>query len=199
MKWLIACERSGLIRDAMRELGIEAWSCDLFPSRRPSPYHLEGDVRQWLHLPWDGLVAMPVCRYLTNAGVRWLHERPERWQLMEEGCAFYNLFRDATHIPRRAIENPVQYPYAAERTGHRAPKVRFVHPFHFGDPFQKATGWRTFGLLPLKPTHQRSDYPEGSIRQEAWLMTPSEDREEKRSETKPGTAREVARQWGLMT
>lgn len=198
MKWLIACECSGLVRDACRALGVEAWSCDIFPSRRPSPYHFECDVRQILHLPWDGLIAFPVCKYLTNAGVRWLHTEPGRWDLMEDGCRFYNLFRDATHIPQRAVENPVQHQYAAARTGHCAANgVQFVHPFHFGDPVQKATGFRLFGLPPLTRTHARGDYPDGTIRQEVWLMGPGPDREEKRSETKPGMANAMARDWAL--
>lgn len=195
MAWLIACERSGIVRDEFLALGIEAYSCDLFPSRRPSPFHIECDVHWILQRKWTGVIAFPTCRYLTNAGVRWLHTEPERWELMEKGARFYNLFRNAEHIPFRGIENPIQHRYAIERTQHCAPEVQFLHPYHFGDPFQKATGLRTYGLPRLVPTHRKSDYAPGAIKHEVHYMGP--DREEKRSETKPGFAKAFAVQWGL--
>lgn len=195
MKWLIACERSGIVRDALRARGIEAYSCDTKPSRRPSPWHIQCDVREILWYDWDGMIAHPVCRYMANSGVRWLHEQPGRWDLMLQGCEFYRLFQQATHIKKRAIENPVWHRYAMEQLGR--PKRHFRHPYHFGDPFQKLTGFELYGLAPLVPTHHKTDYSKGEIKQEVWLMSPGEDREEKRSETKPGMAAAFAEQWGL--
>lgn len=194
VKWLIACERSGKIRDAMRALGIEAWSCDIEESRVPSKYHLKRPVEEVLHWNWDGMIAHPVCRYLTNSGVRWLHEEPGRWQLMEEGCRFYNLLRDANHIPLRAIENPIMHGYAKDRC--IINPVQYTHPWWFGDPFQKTTGFQLFGLPMLKALYKKENYWP-PVKQEVWLMGPSDDREEKRSETKPGMAKQLAIQWGL--
>lgn len=37
---LIACEFSGVVRDAFRAQGHDAWSCDILPTETPSPYHL---------------------------------------------------------------------------------------------------------------------------------------------------------------
>lgn len=199
MKILVACERSGKVRDALLALGHDAWSCDIMPTRVPGP-HFQCDVREVLHRPWDGLVAHPVCRYLTNAGAKHLYRRingkwskdhgrdPERWRLMEEAAAFFNLFRDAKHIPRRVIENPIMHGHAAKLVGGRADQ--YVQPWWFGDAFSKATGLRLYGVPKLVREFEKSDYE--SIKQECWLMAPSEDREEKRSQTYPGIARAIA-------
>lgn len=210
MKILVACERSGRIRDALIALGHEAWSCDTKPTRVPGP-HLQCDVRDVLYDAWDGLIAHPVCKYLTNAGAKHLYRRidgiwakehgpdPERWRLMREGANFFNIFRDATHIPLRGIENPIMHGHARkliELDGQRV-KPQYVQPWWFGDAFSKATGWWLYGLPKLRPEYARSWYSDRGIeiKQACWLMPPSDDREEKRSETYPGMARAVAEQW----
>jgi len=202
---LVACERSGVIRDALIAAGVRAISCDLEPSRRPGP-HYRGDVRDILPARhWTGLIAHPVCRYLTNAGAKHLYRRingkwsvnhgrdPDRWLKMQAGAQFFNLFRNATHIPRRAIENPIMHRHARALIGFE-PKPQYVQPWWFGDPYSKATGLWLYNLPPLVATHKKSDYPK--ITQKCWLMPPGPDREEKRSETEPGLARAIAEQWG---
>lgn len=205
MKILVACECSGRVRDALLALGHDAWSCDLKPTRSPGP-HLHCDVREVLHRPWDGLIAHPVCRYLTNAGAKHLYRRingkwakehgrdPERWRLMEEACEFFNLFIDAKHIPRRIVENPIMHGHAAKLVGGRADQ--YVQPWWFGDAFSKATGLRLIGVPKLVREFDKSWYAERGIviEQEVWRMAPSEDREEKRSVTYPGIARAIAQQ-----
>ena len=78
MRVLVACEFSGIVRDAFIAKGHDAMSCDLLPTESPGP-HIEGDVLEVLDDGWDLMVAHPPCTYLTNSGVRWLHERPGRW------------------------------------------------------------------------------------------------------------------------
>lgn len=204
MKWLVACERSGIVRDALRAAGHEAFSCDLYPTRRPSPYHLQCDVRTVLHYPWDGMVAHPTCKILTNSGARWLYKGgrkengrdEQRWQELEAAAQFYLLFCNATHIPRRAIENPIMHEYAAAIVGHRADQ--FVHPWWFGSPFQKATGFKLYGLEALPQEFTKAWYAERGIpiEQKVWKMAPGPDREEMRSETDPQVARAIAQYWG---
>jgi len=80
IKVLVACEFSGGIREAFRKRGFDAWSCDLLPAEDGSKYHIQGDVREILDDGWDLMIAHPPCIYLANSGVRWLHERPERWK-----------------------------------------------------------------------------------------------------------------------
>lgn len=187
---MVACERSGIVRDALLAVGHDAISCDLKPTRKPGP-HYEGDVRDILGDAWDGLIAHPVCKYMANSGVRWLHEREGRWDDLQKGIEFFNIFRDAAHIPQRAIENPILHKYAVAGIGRKADQ--YIQPWWFGDPFSKATGLWLYGLPKLKKEYKKSDYPE--IKQEVWLMAPSEDREEKRSQTYPGIARAFAQYW----
>lgn len=194
MKILVACECSGVVRDAFLRYGHDAYSCDLKPAQRPGP-HYQGDVRDVLHDDWDMLIAHPVCRYLTNSGVRWLHTEQGRWELMEEGCKFFKLFDEAKHIPLRAVENPVMHGYALNIIGRKA--TQYVQPWWFGDPFKKMTGLWLHGLPKLEATHTLQDYPEPP-KQEVWLMGPSEDREEKRSKFYPCFADALAQQWGAL-
>jgi len=200
---LVACECSGVVRDALLAEGVRAISCDLKPTQRPGP-HYQGDVLDILHLSWRGLIAHPVCRYLTNAGAKHLYRRvdgkwakangpePERWRRMQEGAAFFRRFDRAEHIPHRVVENPIMHGHAQKEVGRKPDQ--YVQPWWFGDPFSKATGLHLTALPPLVATHAREDYPDG-IRQEVWLMAPGPDREEKRSQTYPGFARAMARQW----
>lgn len=200
MTWLIACERSGIVRDAMIAAGYDAISCDLFPSRRPGP-HIQGDVRKVLEKNWSGMIAHPDCTFLTNAGVRWLYQGgrkengrdPERWKNMKEACDFYLLLCNADHIPVRAVENPIMHEYAAEIIGHRADQ--FVHPWWFGSPFQKATGFKLYNLPKLPKEREKSSY-DPAPRQEVWLMGPSDKREELRSRTDLQVGRAMAQYWG---
>lgn len=200
MNILVACECSGILRDAFIARGHKAMSCDLKPTQRPGP-HLLGDVRLHLHHPWDMVVAMPVCRIMTNAGVRWLYKGgrkangidPARWAQLAPAVAFYRLFCDATHIPLRAVENPIMHEYAAAMVGHRA--TQFVHPWWFGSPFQKATGLKLYGLPELLQERTKASYAPGEIQQKVWRMAPGPDREEKRSETDPQIARAMAQYW----
>ncbi len=201
MRVLVACECSGEVRDAFLAFGHDAVSCDTKPTRKPGP-HYQGDVKDILGDAWDMLVAHPTCKFLTNAGVRWLYidGRKEngvdqtRWDAMEEGVEFYKLFCDADHIPKRVVENPIMHEFAAARIGHRADQ--FVHPWWFGSPFQKATGLKLYGLPKLTRERERSSYAPGEIKQAVWLMGPSPDREELRSNTDPQVARAMAQYWG---
>lgn len=205
MRILVACERSGILRDALIARGHQAYSCDLMPSRTPGP-HLQCDVRLVLRYPWDGMISHATCRYLTNAGVRWLYRGgrkdngldPERWRLMREGAEFFKMLEsgpEVQHIPLRAAENPIMHEFAAAIVGRRADQ--FVHPWWFGSPFQKATGFHLHGLPPLPQEYTRAWYAERGIKieQKVWRMAPSDDREEKRSETDPEVARAIAQYW----
>lgn len=207
MKILIACECSGRARDAFLSRGHDAISCDLKPTRRPGP-HYHGDVRDILGDAWDMLIAHPVCKYLANSGAKHLYRRingvwakengaePERWRLMEEGAKFFNLFRDAKHIPMRAVENSIMHGHAIKLVGRTADQ--YIQPWMFGDAYTKAAGLWLYGLPKLNPQYKKSWYADRGIeiKPACWMMPPSEDREEKRSETYPGIAQAFAEQWG---
>lgn len=203
MRLLVACERSGIVRDAFIERGFDAWSCDMLPSKRPGP-HIRGDVRNHLHRGWDAMIAHPDCTYLCNSGVSWLGDRksknlqiltgPARWTALRAGAAFFREMLDAP-IPFVAVENPVMHRYAIELVGRKYDQL--IQPTMFGDPFRKATCLWLRNLPKLVPTNV---LPHG--KQQCWTESPADDAEGqtramRRSITYPGIiARAFADQWG---
>ncbi|MGM0584245.1 MAG: hypothetical protein ACQEUZ_06310 [Pseudomonadota bacterium] len=79
LRALVGCEKSGRIRKALRREGFDAWSVDLLPAEDGSPHHIQGDVRPYLHEPWDLVIGHPVCTRMTNAGGRWLYQGGKRF------------------------------------------------------------------------------------------------------------------------
>jgi hypothetical protein len=97
LRVLVACEFSGIVRDAFLERGHDAWSCDLLTAEHHSNRHIQGDVRDVLNDGWDFLiVAHPPCTRLCNSGVRWLHKPPagktidQMWKDLREGAALFS-------------------------------------------------------------------------------------------------------------
>lgn len=211
MRVLIACERSGVVRRAFEARGHDAWSCDIEPADDGSNRHIRGDVLDHLNDGWDLLAVMhPPCTVLCNSGAKHLYlgwrkengPNPARWAALEEAAAFYRALRDATQIPRRAVENPVMHSHAIKATarGETGGKVQFVQPWWFGDPYFKATGLELIALPPLQPTQKLAPPKAGSEAHKAWSKVhrapPGPDRARLRSETFPGLAEAMAEQWG---
>lgn len=154
MRVLIACEFSGAVRDAFRELGHEAWSCDLEgvePEGKWPNYHLHGDCLWFIEImPWDLLIAHPPCTYLCNSGVRWLHNNPERWNKMLDAAHFFNTLLKAP-IDKIAIENPIMHKHAVPYVLYTYDQI--IHPWQFGHGETKATCLWLKNLPKLKPTN----------------------------------------------
>lgn len=100
MRVLVACEFSGIVRDAFLERGHDAVSCDILPTESPGP-HYEGDVLEILDDGWDLMVAHPPCTYLANSGVSWLYRKDERWQDLIKGGTFLPGFVDCEYSEDR--------------------------------------------------------------------------------------------------
>ena len=202
MKVLVACEFSGIVRDAFIARGHDAWSCDLLPTEQPGP-HLQGDVSNILDGYWDLMIAHPPCTRLTNSGVRWLHKPPpgrsirEMMAEFEQACAFYKLLQ-AAPIKLKAIENPIMHKYAYERIG--SVKRQIVQPWWFGDHLFKATGFELFGLPELIPSLKIKPPELNTGAHKAWSAvhnaSPGDERWKDRSRTAPGLASALADQWG---
>ena len=196
MRILVACEYSGRVREAFRKLGHDAWSCDLLPSDDNSPYHIQGDVLKILDDGWDMMIAHPPCTYLTNAGVSWLHKRPERWEQMKDGAEFFKTLLDAP-IPLIAVENPIMHKYAVEIIGRRQDQV--VQPWMFGHMERKGTCLWLKGLPKLAHTDNVKEemlkLPKNK-QQRLHYLPPSKDRWKLRSTTYQGIANAMAEQWG---
>lgn len=202
---LIACECSGIVREAFRSRGHNAWSNDLKDAEDSSQYHIKGDARLFLNMGWDMLVAHPVCKRMTNAGVRWLDVPPpgktvgEMWTELAEGAELFSAFWNAD-IPKRAIENPIMHKYAKALIENYEPQAQTVQPWWFGDETFKATNWWLKGLPPLVPTNKLTPPLKGTDEHKAWSWvhraSPGPEREAIRSRFHPGMAAAMADQWG---
>jgi len=203
LRVLIGCEYSGRVRRAFRNLGHDAWSCDLIPSEDDSEFHIQGDVIMILKDSWDLGIFHPPCTRLANSGVRWLHTPPsgktlkEMWADLDKAAKFYRILRDAP-IPQKAVENPIMHRYARERIIPGARQV--VQPWWFGEPEFKATGFELIGLPPLVPTNKLTPPASGTAEHKAWSkvhrMSPGPERWKNRSRTYAGIANAMAEQWG---
>lgn len=211
MKVLVACEYSAIVRDAFRERGHDAWSCDLLPTEGDPRWHIQGDVLEVLNEAWDLMIAHPPCTRLSNSGVKHLYRGmskqngidPDAWQKMEDAASFYCKFLNPDlKIKRRAVENPVMHRYAIELTGGRA--TQYVHPSMFGTKRRKLTGLRLIYLPKLIPTNDLEgdykkiakgtrEYREWNY---CWYMSPGPDRGHKRAKTEKSIAKAMAEQWG---
>ena len=190
MKVLIACEFSGVVREAFKALGHNAWSCDLIPSDI-SGQHIQGDVREVLHEGWDLMIAHPPCTYLAVSGARWFKDRQQE-QL--DALDFVKILLDAP-IEKIALENPK----SVISTKIRKPD-QIIQPWQFGHPEQKTTCLWLKNLPPLIHTNVlplpesgrwNNQTPSGQNN-----LPESKNRSRLRSITYKGIAEAMAKQWG---
>ena len=185
MRVLVACEFSGIVRDAFAQRGHDAWSCDLLPTEKPGQ-HIQGDVlrifqEKELYGWWDLMIAHPPCTYLASSGARWWKNRRR-----EQGNAlwFVNTLMN-TKIDKICIENPI----GRISTAIRKPD-QIIQPWQFGHGETKATCLWLKNLPPLCHT-QIETAREHRIHR----MPPSKDRWKNRSRFYTGIAAAMADQW----
>lgn len=200
---LVSCEFSATLRDELRAMGINAWSCDLGSCEGDAQWHVQGDVLPLLTLGWDLMIAHPPCTYLCNSGLRWLYTGGrkqvdalgvsnwdyDRCEAMHEGAAFYNAHVNAP-IPLIAVENPRMHPYAITECGE---PTQFVQLWQHGDAETKEHGFRLKGLPLLAPSEI---VPVSERKALTHNASPGPNRWRYRSRTQPGLARAMAKQWG---
>ncbi|MBU0846781.1 DNA cytosine methyltransferase [Patescibacteria group bacterium] len=145
MDVLIACEFSGIVRDAFDKKGHNAWSCDLIDTISPG-YHIVGDVLDHLDDGWDLMIAHPPCKYLTVTANRSFLNNPERWKSRLDAMMFVHTLMNAD-IPKICVENPV----GVISTHIRKPD-QYIQPYEFGHTDSKKTGLWLKNLPLLKPT-----------------------------------------------
>lgn len=197
MKILVACESSGVVRDAFRWMGHDAMSCDLLPSEKEGP-HYQGDVKDILGEGWDLLIAHPPCTYLSVSGMHWTTRGLRDPKLTEEALAFAEMLFNAP-IDKIAIENPI----SIISTRIRKPD-QIIQPYEFGHDASKKTCLWLKNLPKLKPTlfipprivngkgrwGNQTDSGQNKL-------PPSKDRWRLRSKTYEGIASAMAEQWGV--
>ena len=156
MRVLVACEFSGIVRDAFAERGHEAWSCDLLPSERPGN-HIRDDVLKHLNDGWDAMIAHPPCTYLCVAGLHYSKKNPERMTMTREAAQFFLSLWNAP-IDKIAVENPV----GIMNSQFRKPN-QIIDPFDFGESERKKTCLWLKGFPPLLATHNAMPKPYKTI------------------------------------
>ncbi len=149
MKVLVACEESQEVCKAFRELGHEAYSCDIQePSGGHPEWHILGDALEAVKGgrvvtmdmevheigKWDLLIAHPPCTYLSNVATRQYSLKccsPEkvfdRWSERARAAIFFMrlMLADVPHI---AVENPVGFMNSA----YRKPD-QIIHPYYYAE------------------------------------------------------------------
>jgi hypothetical protein len=188
MRVLVACEFSGIVRDAFTRCGHEAWSCDLLPCEKgeESGLHHVGDVLPVIEhgfgAPWDLIIAHPPCTHLAVSGARWFKEKQTE---QEQALSFVRSLLTA-HCPRIALENPVSIISSRIRK-----PDQIIQPWQFGHGETKSTCLWLKGLPKLRPTQ----IVEGRIAR-VHRLPPGPDRWKERSRTFTGIAEAMADQWG---
>lgn len=192
MRVLVACEFSGIVREAFRRRGHDAWSCDLLPAEDGSRHHYQSDVFEVIysgdfvhHAQWDLMIAHPPCTYLAVSGARWFKDR---WHEQEKALDFVDHLMGAYPCKRIAIENPI----GVISTRIRKPD-QIVHPWQFGHGETKATCLWLKNLPKLVPTN----IVEGRVAR-VHREPPGPDRWKNRSRTYQGIADAMAEQWGIL-
>lgn len=182
MRVLVACEFSGVVRDAFREREHEAYSCDLLPSETGSDFHYQCDVRDILNMDWDLIIAHPPCTHLAVSGARWFKDK-----LAEQADAL-RFVRDLMNIPvqRLAVENPISI-----ISSHIRRPDQIIQPWQFGHGETKATCLWLKNLPLLTPTDV-VDGREARVHK----LPPGTNRWKERSRFLPGIAAAMAEQWG---
>lgn len=214
MTWLVACEESGAVRDALLSRGIDAVSCDLLPTASPGP-HIQGDVTGQLSKAWAGIIAFPDCTYLT-CSAEWAYGNPNYRRY--PGAGYHQKVKPNTLVgaARRAarqraikfvnqiitsnrrvvLENPVGV--LSRHIG----KAQVIQPYMFGDDASKKTCIWSFGLPDLVIPDPGSWYPPRMVSgKPRWSnqtdsgqnkLSPGPDRARDRSRTYPGIANAIA-------
>ena len=192
MKILVACEYSGIVREAFILKGHDAWSCDLLPTDQPSNKHIQGDVLEIINDNWDLIIAHPPCTHLSVSGAaRWAEKVADGRQ--QAAIKFVEDIWNA-NCPFIAIENPVGALSTRSKLGKAS---QYIQPYEFGHAEQKKTGLWLKGLPKLIPTDvvDVSGLPDNQ-RQRLHYLPPSKDRWKIRSTTFQGIADAMADQWG---
>ena len=190
MRVLVACEYSGVVRDAFAAKGHDAWSCDILDSESEGQ-HIRGDALEVLHKGWDLMIAHPPCTHLSVSGARWFTEGKKPMFLRENALDFVKKLM-AAPIDRICIENPVSV-----ISSHIREADQTINPYQFGHTEYKRTCLWLKNLPLLKETdnvlEETKELPD-KIANRIWWLGSGKGKE--RSKFYTGIASAMADQWG---
>jgi len=199
MKVLVACEFSGIVREAFAKRGHDAWSCDLLPTEIPGQ-HIQGDVLPILNQDWDLMIAHPPCTYLSRAAGRWLYGggkiNKKRYELGLEGKEFFMAILNAP-IQKICVENPTPFKIFGLPQHTQA-----IQPYEYGHIYSKRTLLWLKNLPNLIPTQIITDFKPylpsntgGKKKGQKYSIGVSKNAKQS-SKTFQGIANAMAEQWG---
>lgn len=210
MRILCACEESQAVTIRLRDLGHEAYSCDLLECSGNHPeWHIQCDAIQLLKMKWDMIIAFPPCFNLAVSGARHFEKKRADGR-QRESIEFFMKFINAD-CPRIVVENPIgimsgdyvktHFPDLAEKYNLPIKPSQIIQPYEYGHEVQKSTCLWIKGLPLLKPTNVvgKGEFytaPSGK-RIHTWFNknSGSDNRQKSRSVTFPGIAEAMADQW----
>jgi len=186
MKVLVACEFSGIVRDAFQARGHDAWSCDLLLTDRPEK-HIQGNILDILNDNWDLMIAFPPCKYICNGGNNWLNRRPDlAWRTNRELAAQFFMQLINASIPKIAVENPI----GCMSSYYRKPD-QIIYPWMFGHGYRKDICLWLKNLPKLAPTKIVNERKKLDF----WSSKRHEHGRDRKAITFQGVADAMAAQW----
>lgn len=177
MNVLIACEESQTVCKAFRQLGFNAFSCDIVECSGEHPeWHFKEDIFEVIKRKggvtqsgnlvfvdkWHLMIAHPPCTFLSSSGAKWYyhpddkdlpteqrrpHPRFPHRKQDQDAAVDFFMALYDVNIPYIAIENPV----GVMSSRFRKPD-QIVQPFMFGNAARKTTCLWLKGLPLLEPT-----------------------------------------------
>ena len=191
MKVLVACEYSGIVRDAFAAKGHDAWSCDILPAESKGN-HIQDDVLKYLDKDWDMMIAHPPCTYISNAGARFLYPKgklnKDRYKLGLKAKEFFMALYNAP-INKICVENPI-----SSKIFELPKHTQTIQPYEYGHPIQKKTCLWLKNLNNLKPVKILKK-PQSTKIAGNWFNKGGKDRQKNRSKFFKGIANAMASQW----
>lgn len=185
MRVLVACEYSGIVREAFRAKGHDAWSCDIDDTDYNPQYHIKDDVLNHLNEDWDMMIAHPPCTHLCVSGARWWATKDPA--LQQKALEFALTLLYCIKIPRICLENPIGIISNIQKP------TQIIQPWEYGHGVTKATCLWLKHLPKLRPTKIVTPMFE-----ECRNMRSGTNQAKDRSKTYSGIARAMADQWSVL-
>jgi hypothetical protein len=202
MKVLIACEESQEVCKAFRELGFEAYSCDLQECSGNKPeWHIVGDaLKEAYSGKYNMMIAHPPCTFISRAGARWMY--PTAGNLSQDR---YTKAMEAKELFLQLLNAPIEYIAIENPTPLKVVELpnknQAIQPYEYGHEYSKRTLLWLKNLPLLVPTNIKSNYKPylpsntgGAKRGQK--ATPKSITQKESSKTFSGIASAMALQWG---
>jgi hypothetical protein len=202
MKVLVACEFSGIVRDAFIEKGHDAVSVDLRPSESDKGPHGLEDIMYWLSITpdnqYDIIIAHPPCTCLCVSGnATYAAGKPRYEERLKAVLWTDKLWRLCKKKGKSVcFENPKGVLSTLSNLGKPA---QYIQPYQFGHTETKYTGlwlWNLERLIETDNVKSEMEELPNKEKHKVWYEGPGRNRAKNRSRFFTGIAKAMADQWG---